>query len=330
MIDTAGEKKYNFTICMNLAGKEWKSALNTEYLRYALEVEKTGSFTEAAVNLYVEQASLNQAVKSLEVTSGAPIFKRTPKGVVPTQQGRVFLKYAQNIISQIDEMEALCRPKDRQKIEFSLSIPRATYISEAFSWFVRGLDRSKGVELWVRETSAMETIEDVSEGRGKLGIIRYPLEFEKYYSQVLKENGLEDKLIWKYEPLVLMSENHPLAIREEVLYEDLTEYTEILHGDINLSTAFSDFNGYTGTQNRIYVFERASQISLLQTNMDTYMWVSPMPERILDQNGLIMKRCTDMKRRYRDVLICQKAYEMTAYDNAFFNEVCSLRDEMLM
>ena len=313
-----------------MAGKEWKAALNTDYLRYALEVEKTGSFTEAAVNLYVEQACLNQAVKSLEVTSGAPIFKRTSKGVVPTQQGKVFLKYAQNIVSQIDETEALCKPKNSQKIEFSLTIPRAAYISEAFSWFVRGLDRSKGVELWVRETGAMESIEDVSEGRCKLGIIRYPLEFEKYYSQVLKENGLEDKLIWKYEPVVLMSENHPLADREEVRYEELAEFTEILHGDINLSMAFSDFNERHGVQNRIYVFERGSQMSLLQTNVDTYMWVAPMPERILEQNGLILKRCTDMKRRYRDVLICQKCYEMTAYDLAFYNEVCSMRDEMLM
>lgn len=304
--------------------------MNTEYLRYALEVEKTGSFTEAAVNLYVEQASLNQAVKSLEVTSGAPIFKRTPKGVVPTQQGKVFLKYAQNIVAQIDEMESLCKPKNKAKIEFSLSIPRATYISEAFSWFVRGLDRSKGVELWVRETGAMETIEDVSEGRCKLGIIRYPLEFEKYYSQVLKESGLEDKLIWKYEPVVLISENHPLADREEIRSEELTGYTEILHGDINLSTVFSDNHDYSGPQNRIYVFERGSQMSLLQTNVDTYMWVSPMPERILEQNGLILKRCTDMKRRYRDVLIFQKCYKMTDYDHAFFNEVCSLRDEMLM
>ena len=140
----------------------------------------------------------------------------------------------------------------------------------------------------------------MSEGRCKLGIIRYPLEFEKYYSQVLKENGLEDKLIWKYEPVVLMSENHPLADREEVRYEELAEFTEILHGDINLSMAFSDFNERHGVQNRIYVFERGSQMSLLQTNVDTYMWVAPMPERILEQNGLILKRCTDMKMCIRD------------------------------
>lgn len=66
--------------------------MNTVLLQYAVEVEKTGSITQAAANLFMDQPNLSKAIKSLEETMGAPIFKRTPKGMLPTARGRVFLE----------------------------------------------------------------------------------------------------------------------------------------------------------------------------------------------------------------------------------------------
>ena len=63
--------------------------MNTVLLQYAVEVEKTGSITQAAGNLYMDQPNLSKAIKTLEESLGAPIFKRTPKGVVPTARGRI-------------------------------------------------------------------------------------------------------------------------------------------------------------------------------------------------------------------------------------------------
>ena len=42
--------------------------MNILHLRYALEVEKTGSITHAADNLYVGQPNLSKAIKELENT----------------------------------------------------------------------------------------------------------------------------------------------------------------------------------------------------------------------------------------------------------------------
>ena len=44
--------------------------MNILHLRYALEVEKTGSITHAADNLYVGQPNLSKAIKELENTIG--------------------------------------------------------------------------------------------------------------------------------------------------------------------------------------------------------------------------------------------------------------------
>ena len=40
--------------------------MNTVLLQYAVEVEKTGSITQAAGNLYMDQPNLSKAIKTLE------------------------------------------------------------------------------------------------------------------------------------------------------------------------------------------------------------------------------------------------------------------------
>ena len=42
--------------------------MNTLYLRYAVEIEKTRSITQAAENLYMAQPNLSKAVKELETS----------------------------------------------------------------------------------------------------------------------------------------------------------------------------------------------------------------------------------------------------------------------
>ena len=58
--------------------------MNTQHLKYVVEVERTGSITQAADNLYMAQPNLSKAIKELEDTLGISIFRRTSKGVVPT------------------------------------------------------------------------------------------------------------------------------------------------------------------------------------------------------------------------------------------------------
>ena len=83
---------------------------NIQHLRYAVEVEKTGSISRAAENLFMGQPHLSKAIRELEEDMNITIFNRTSKGVVPTPQGAQFLEYARNILMQIDELESLYKP----------------------------------------------------------------------------------------------------------------------------------------------------------------------------------------------------------------------------
>ena len=164
--------------------------MNTILLQYAVEVEKTGSITGAAANLYMDQPNLSKAIRSLEESLGAPIFKRTPKGVVPTARGRIFLEHARNVLDQIEEMEHLYKPDKENGVEFSLSIPRASYLSFAFSKFISRLSHEETMNIWLRETNSADTLRDVETGEYKLGIIRYQPAYENSFIREAGAKGL--------------------------------------------------------------------------------------------------------------------------------------------
>ena len=65
--------------------------MNTLHLKYAVEVERTGSISRAAENLFMGQPNLSKAIRELEETTGITIFKRTSKGVLPTPKLKAFL-----------------------------------------------------------------------------------------------------------------------------------------------------------------------------------------------------------------------------------------------
>ncbi|MEG1305282.1 MAG: LysR family transcriptional regulator, partial [Oscillospiraceae bacterium] len=165
--------------------------MNTLHFKYAVEVEKTGSISQAAENLFMAQPNLSKAIKELEDTLGISIFERTSKGVVATEQGREFLEYAKQILVQLSKMESIYVTPDekfnRQSIK--LSMPRSSYISIGLSNFIKELDLAKEIDIHIQETNSLKAIDNVSGENFSLGIIRYQRIFEKYFTDYLKEKN---------------------------------------------------------------------------------------------------------------------------------------------
>ena len=179
--------------------------MNIVHLRYAVEVDKTKSISKAAENLYMGQPNLSRAIKDLEDSLGITIFERSSKGIVTTMEGEVFLQRAKTILDQIDELEAIFKDKQDQKIRISFGVPRSAYICCAFSQFVAQNDHGN-MELSYEESSTMHIIHMVQNGNYDLGIIRYPTGYRKQFMDFLAEKGLSSELITEFYPCVLLSE----------------------------------------------------------------------------------------------------------------------------
>lgn len=64
--------------------------MNIQYLKYVVEVDKTGSINKAAKNLYMGQPNLSAAIKELEKELGISIFYRSKKEYLLLKRGRSF------------------------------------------------------------------------------------------------------------------------------------------------------------------------------------------------------------------------------------------------
>lgn len=68
-----------------------------QQLYYLLEVEKTGSFSQAAKKLFVTQSTISNAIASLEKEVGSPIFVRGKKALSLTLTGEEVIAHAKRI-----------------------------------------------------------------------------------------------------------------------------------------------------------------------------------------------------------------------------------------
>lgn len=293
--------------------------MNTQYLSYALEVQKAGSITKAAQNLYMAQPNLSKAIKDLEENLGYAVFKRSAGGMEITENGKQFLKYADRIVKQLNEMDKIADHENEKKVSFRVSIPRGSYIANGIAEFVSELDHEKKIDISIHETNSMNTIDNVANRYYNLGIIRYQSIYEEYFLRYLGNNGLRYESIWEFEFVLIMSNRHKLAEKEVITPQDLEEYIEITHGDVTIPYLENKeaFDREPDKKKVIYVYERGSQFDLLENVPTTYMWVSPVPDSYLERYKLVQRVCRKPDNRYKDVLIYRDDYLFTEYDKLF-------------
>lgn len=311
--------------------------MNILHMRYAVEVANAGSVNEAAKDLLVVPSSLSRSIKELEDSLGVALFVRSPRGMVLTPEGEGFIHYAKEILSQIDELENTYRAPLPVKQSFSISVPRASYIAEAFARFSTSIT-AEPAEIYYQETDASRAIKNLLETDCRLAIVRYEVGHDRYFRKFFQENGLVHKAIADFRYVLIMSEESVLAGKKGIRLADLRPLIEIAHAAPPVSERVcipslpkkpvpdewvDDLSD--GVERHIFVFERGSQFDLLAENPETFMWGSPVPDKLLRRCHLTQKECEDTKKNYKDVLVHHKDYALTELDRRFIAEVHNSR-----
>lgn len=303
--------------------------MNIVYLKYAVEVARTGSISKASEALFVAQPNLSRAIKELEKEVGIAIFDRNAKGMTLTPDGERLISYGKRILREIDEVERMFKSDGEKKTTLTVSVPRASYISYAFAKFSQRLLKEERCDVFYKETNALRAINNILRGDYKLGIIRYASSHDRQFKEMLEEKKLNYELITEFKYKILTNAKSPLVELDEVKASDLEYYVEIAHADPYVpSLPMADAMREELSENvkrRVFVFERASQFDLMVANTDVFMWVSPVPSETLERYGLTLLECPENNRLYRDVLIYPEDYRLSELDKAFISCLCDAK-----
>ncbi len=291
--------------------------MNFIHLKYAVEIEKTGSISKAAENLFMGQPNLSKAIKELESEIGITVFIRTPKGVIPTEQGKEFLKRARELISSFKNFSESYNKDSVRSTSFSVAVPRADYIANAFSSFASMLDSNEQITLEYEETDNIRILNRIIDFDVGMGIIRLSADNEKKYIKLLSENDIKYRILWEFDYKLICSRESPLAKHSKIISKtDLDDMTELVFGDEE------------SRKKVIRIYDRGSKYDLLTALTDTYMWVSPTPKSVLEQYRLIQFNVDVEKKRFKDVLIFHSGYNMSRLDQQFLSELERVKEKI--
>ena len=306
--------------------------MNLLHMKHALEVAKAGSLSKASEVLLIAAPNISRSIKELEADLGITIFDRTQNGMKLTPEGEEFLEFAKSILGQIDHVENYYKKGHPKKQTFSISVPRASYICEAFAEFSKSLSKD-AAEIFYKETNSQRTINNMLNHDYKLGIVRYAENYDMYFKTMLEEKGFTYELITEFTYKIIMSKDSPLAKFDTISSDDLVDYIEIAHADpyvpsMPISKVVKEELS-DDIDRRIFVFERTSQFELLSRNLETFMWVSPIPKSLLERYDLVQKECSENRKIYKDLLIYKNGYKLSKLDRQFITELCESKRKYL-
>lgn len=141
-------------------------------LRVVREVVDRGSFTEAARRLGYTQSAVSRQVALAEDTAGRPLFERGPRGVRPTDAGRLVARHAEVVLGEIEAVRAALAETGRgitgRLRVGGVSTAMARLVPQAISAFSAA---EPGVHVLVREGSSEQLLRATDAGRAECVVV---------------------------------------------------------------------------------------------------------------------------------------------------------------
>ena len=182
--------------------------MTIQQCKYVLKIAETGSFSEAAKQLFIAQSSLSSSVKQLELELGIRLFDRSKSGVFLTAEGAEFVRYAEEISEQNDFiMERYTAQRAKKRLY--VSTQHYDFVADVFCRLIRETDEDYDFSL--REIHTYDVIGEVECAHSDIGILAIKNNDFDLMSRYLDKRGLVFTELIKVSPHVFMRSGHPLA-----------------------------------------------------------------------------------------------------------------------
>ena len=146
--------------------------MELRHLRYFLVVAEELNFTKAAAKLRVAQPALSRRVADLEDEIGVDLLKRSPRGVVLTAEGKLFLEKTRHLLKLADEsveqVRALARGQFGELHIGYAPVPTVEILPPALAAYQKAFP---GVRILLHDLSEQELIDGLQNGKLELALM---------------------------------------------------------------------------------------------------------------------------------------------------------------
>lgn len=186
--------------------------IELRHLRYLIAAAEAGSFSRAARILNIKQATLSRHIIDVEKRLGLVLFDRKTRGATLTPNGATYLRTAQRIVREFEELNEWVRATQNGHAgklavgfytSFSAGNLRATlaeFGERHPDITVRGFERDRDMLLSGIENGLLDIAIMIGEARYR---------------------GLTSRPFWSERILVALPDDHALVARERLYWPDL-------------------------------------------------------------------------------------------------------------
>ncbi len=206
--------------------------LDINHLEYIVEVAKSGSINKAAQNLFISQSNLSSIIKNIETEIGYVIFARNTSGTYLTQEGKLFIRHAKEILAETAKIKKVPEIFEENH-NLSIVASRASFIFHCFFDFIRTFPYDSAKDTFLG-AGLQENFRNIVSQRCRLGILVMFMQKQEKYTLLAERYNLEFKSLKDNIPMmVFMAKNHPLAKEKFLDISSLSEHPFIVDADID-------------------------------------------------------------------------------------------------
>lgn len=267
-------------------------------IEYFIAVSQLKSFTKAAQKLFVTQPTLTIAIKNLEKEFGLSFLTREHGNLALTEDGKIFLEYAERIISDVDyTVKQMAGRKPAARELLRIGIPTVTGALMYPILLNKFIAQNPNINLYLSDAGNLDIIKQVGSGELEIGFVSLSCHLEDSFEKL--------PLSWN-QMCVISSTSHPFcklssidirnfAQSPIIMYNSGESYTEILLDEIFQKLGLK-LQIHQRIKHSVTLFEMVAQghgVSVIlndqpeAVNRHPCIAVRPFQEPVWIQTGLI-------------------------------------------
>jgi len=190
--------------------------MELRHLRYFLAVGEVLNFTKAAARLHVAQPALSRQVRDLEEEIGVDLVRRSPRGLMLTAEGKLFLEEVRELLKHADQsverVRALARGEYGELHIGYIPIPTVEILPPALEAFRKSVPHVKPV---LHNLPTDELIAELRNATLELAIMVQPIGEQTA--------GIEFEALRSYVWCVALNASHPFARLKSIPLKKVAE-----------------------------------------------------------------------------------------------------------
>lgn len=192
--------------------------MNTESLEYFIKVYEKKSIASAAKDLFITPQGLSKTIKQLELDLQVELFYRGTHGMEATEYGELLYARAKHICYLMDDIKKEISIINGEKSSLSIVVTYSVTTAVSPDLLFGFSKIYPNIQMKLRELPDEYPISGLFQEEADVGLIMGHEEIE----------NCDYELILPGEVVVLVSKDHPLAVKDEISVVDLDNQPLIL------------------------------------------------------------------------------------------------------